>query len=427
MFSTSKIHSIHAREVLDSRGNPTVACRVTLASGATAESKVPSGASTGSHEALELRDGGKRYGGKGVLKAVKQVNERIANVLRGIDAARQQDIDHVMIELDGTANKSKLGANAILSVSLACAQAMAVHRKMPLWKSLRKTFAFRHPARLPIPMMNVLNGGAHANWSLDVQECMIVPRQRAFSDRVRAGAEIFHVLQKILIERGYSTGVGDEGGFAPKLKNVEEAFDLLLEAIKKAGYKAGRDVALATDIASSEMYNVKKKKYVFRAEGGMEYTSLQLLERYESWKRMYPLVSLEDPFAEDDWSSWSAAMPKLAKGGMWKNSMLIVGDDFFVTDVTRLKKGIEQFSANAILIKPNQVGTLTETVAAIQLAQSADFGVVISHRSGETADTTIADLAAACGADFIKTGSLSRSERVEKYNRLMEIEGEMKD
>lgn len=420
MFFSSKIHSIVAREVLDSRGNPTVACRVTLASGASAEAKVPSGASTGSHEALELRDGGKRYGGKGVLKAVKNVNEKIAKVLQAIDARRQQDIDHVMCELDGTANKSVLGANATLSVSLACAQAVAKHRKMPLWKSLRHTFAFPRAASLPFPMMNVLNGGAHADWSLDVQECMLIPRQRVFAERLRVGAETFHVLAKLLKERGFVTTVGDEGGFAPRLTNVEEAFDLLVLAIKKAGYTPGKDIALATDVASSEFYNAKKKVYVFRAEGGKEYSASELLERYCGWQSAYPLVSIEDPFAEDDWSVWKAAVPVL------KKKSLIVGDDFFVTSTERLKKGIEEKAATAILIKPNQIGTLTETVDAILTAQQAKFSVIISHRSGETSDTTIADLAVACSADYIKTGSLSRSERVEKYNRLLEIERELK-
>lgn len=418
MFSSSKIKTIVAREVLDSRGNPTVACRVTLSSGATAEAKVPSGASTGSHEALEMRDGGKRYGGKGVLKAVKHINESIAPVLRGIDGSRQQDVDQVMIELDGTENKAKLGANALLAVSLATAEAVAMHRKMPLWHSLRKTFHFQRNASLPIPMMNVLNGGAHADWSLDVQECMILPRQKTMVERVRAGSEVFHVLAKLLKSQGYVTTVGDEGGFAPKLTNVEQAFDLLVQAIKKAGYKPGKDIALATDVASSEFYDAKRKMYVFRAEG-RQLNAADLLKRYESWQKAYPLMSIEDPFAEDDWESWKRAVPVL------KKKSLLVGDDFFVTNVERLKKGIEEKAATAILIKPNQIGTLSETVETIQTAQAAKFAVIISHRSGETDSTFIADLCAASGAEYIKTGSLSRSERVEKYNRLMEIELEM--
>lgn len=420
MPKSSKISSIQAREILDSRGNPTVACRVTLQSGASAEAKVPSGASTGIHEALELRDGGKRYGGKGVLKAVLNVNQNIAPVLVGIDAARQQDIDHVMLELDGTKNKSRLGANAILSVSLALAEAMAVQRKMPLWKSLRETFEFKKKASLPVPMMNVLNGGAHADWSLDVQECMLMPLQKKFSERLRAGAETFHVLAKLLKENGFATTVGDEGGFAPKLQTVENAFELLVRAIKKAGYRPGADIALATDVASSEFYDAQRKVYVFKAEGGKEYTSDELTARYASWQKRFPLLSIEDTFAEDDWDAWKKSLPSLGK------KSLIVGDDFFVTNIERLARGIKEKAANAILIKLNQIGSLTETVEAIQMAQAAKFAIVISHRSGETDDTFIADLCVASGAEHIKTGSLSRSERVEKYNRLLAIEEELK-
>lgn len=412
------MRSVYAREVLDSRGNPTVACRVTLKSGATAEAKVPSGASTGSHEALELRDGGKRYGGKGVLKAVRHVNEDIAPVLLGIDASRQQDIDHVMLELDGTPNKAALGANALLAVSLACAQATALHRRLPLWQSLRHTFRFPHTPRLPLMTMNVLNGGAHADWSLDVQECMLVPKQKKFSERLRAGVETFHALAGILKKQGFTTTVGDEGGFAPKLPRVEAAFDLLLQAMKVAGYQPGRDMGLATDVASSEFYDAKAKKYRMKAEG-QEYTADALLERYLDWQSVYPLESIEDPFAEDDWAAWTKATKVL------KKKSVVVGDDFFVTNIERLKKGIEEKAASAILIKLNQIGTLTETVDAIVMAHQAGYKTSISHRSGETADTTIADLSVACGSEYIKTGSLSRSERVEKYNRLLEIEQEM--
>jgi len=419
MFGDHKIHSVIGREVLDSRGNPTVACRVTLRSGATAEAKVPSGASTGSHEALELRDGGKRYGGQGVLKAVKNINAKIAPVLRGIDAGRQQDIDHVMIELDGTENKSKLGANAILAVSLACAEASAVHRGMPLWRSLRETFDFGRKPHLPIPTMNVLNGGAHANWSLDIQECMIVPKQKTMAERIRAGAETFHALAKLLKERGFATTVGDEGGFAPKLPNVETAFDLLIEAITKAGYKPGKEIGLAADVASSEFYDAKAKLYRFKTEG-RDFTAGRLMQRYLAWIADYPFVSLEDPFAEDDWSSWQKAMPAFGE-----KHLDVVGDDFFVTNIKRLKKGIQTKAANAILIKLNQIGSLTETVDAINMAHDAGWSTSVSHRSGETSDTLIADLCVACGSEYIKTGSLSRSERVEKYNRLMEIEEEM--
>jgi enolase len=417
-MSTTQIKSILAREVLDSRGNPTVACRVILKSGATAEAMVPSGASTGAHEALELRDGGSRYRGKGVLKAVKNVNTVIAPKLKGKDASKQKELDEFMIKLDGTKNKGKLGANAILSVSLALAQAVANHRKMPLWKSLRKTYAFSHKASLPIPTMNVLNGGAHAGWSLDVQECMIVPQMKKMSDRVRAGAEVFHVLAKILKEKGYATTVGDEGGFAPKLKNVEEAFDLLIRAIREAGYQPGKDLALASDVASSEMYDADAKLYRFKTEG-KTFTAAELLKRYQEWQKKYPIVSLEDIFAEDDWEGWKKSVPVLGK------KCALVGDDFFVTNVERLSRGIKEKAANAILIKLNQIGSLTETVAAIEMAHKAGFEVSVSHRSGETADTTIADLAVASGAKFIKTGSLSRSDRVEKYNRLMAIEMEL--
>lgn len=420
MFGGTKIKTVFAREVLDSRGNPTVACRVTLQSGASAEAKVPSGASTGSHEALELRDGGKRYGGKGVLKAVDNVNKKIASVLHGMDATKQAEIDHVMCKLDGTKNKSKLGANAILAVSLACAQAVAVHRRMPLWKSLRKTYAFHREPRLPVMTMNVLNGGAHADWSIDVQECMLVPKQKKLADRLRAGVETFHALAKILKSEGFATTVGDEGGFAPRLKTVENAFDVLVRAIKAAGYKPGRDIAIATDIAASEFYDAKAKLYRFRTEG-RDYTVDELLARYKKLQHDYPIESIEDPFAEDDWAAWKVATAEL------KKKSVIVGDDFFVTNIERLERGIEAKAANAILIKLNQIGTLTETVAAINLAHKHGYKTSISHRSGETSDTTIADLAVACGSEYIKTGSLSRSERVEKYNRLLEIELEMKN
>ncbi len=421
MFSKTKITSIVAREILDSRGNPTVACRVTLSSGISAEAKVPSGASTGSHEALELRDGGKRYGGKGVLKAVKHVNEKIAKVLKGLDAKDQQSLDHILCSMDGTANKGKLGANAILAVSLACAQSVAIACRVPLWKSLRQTFHFPRTASLPYPMMNVLNGGAHANWSLDVQECMIIPLARTMNERVRMGAEVFHALQQLLAARGFATTVGDEGGFAPKLANVESAFELLMEAMKAAGVKPKKEMVLATDVASSEFFEKKTQAYIFRAEGGTRYTAKELLGRYRSWLGKFPIVSIEDPFAEDDWAAWKLATHEIGK------NVTLVGDDFFVTNPQRLEKGIRELAANAILIKLNQIGTLTETVQAIRMAQDAGYEVIISHRSGETDDTTIADLAVAAGAEYIKTGSLSRSERIEKYNRLMEIEREMKE
>ncbi len=416
MKTDYSIKSVTAREILDSRGNPTLACRVTLKSGATAEAKVPSGASTGVHEALELRDGGKRYHGKGVRKAVANVNKKIAPILKNIDVRRQKDIDHVMIELDGTANKKKLGANAILAVSLACAQTHAVAVKKPLWQILRKIYKFPHKASLPTPTMNVLNGGAHANWSLDVQECMIVPLKGKLAERVRMGSEVFQTLKSLLAKKDFATTVGDEGGFAPKLKNVEAAFDLLQEAIRKSGYKPGKDFGLATDVAASEFYDDKTAEYVFKAESGKRYTAEKLLDRYLIWLKKYPLVSIEDPFDEDDWAAWSGSLPRLGK------KTRIVGDDLLVTNITRLKKAIKERACDAILIKVNQIGTLTQSVEAIIMAHKNDFATSISHRSGETDDTTIADLAVASGSEYIKTGSLSRSERVEKYNRLMEIE-----
>lgn len=419
MFGGKKIASVHAREILDSRGNPTVACRVTLKSGHSAEAKVPSGASTGSHEALELRDGGKRYGGKGVRKAVQNVNKVIAPTLKGVEVLRQKDIDHVMLELDGTANKSKLGANAILAVSLACAQAAALARGVPLWKSLRETYHFKRKASLPTPTMNLLNGGAHANWAIDIQECMIVPRQKTMADRVRVGAEIFHALGGLLKQQKLPTGVGDEGGFAPRLDRVERAFALLAEAVEAAGYKLGKDVRFAADVASSEFYDAKRKRYVFRGEN-IEMKADELLERYSRWMESHPFESIEDPFAEDDWEAWSQALP-VFEG----NEVRVVGDDLLVTNVERLKRAIDEQAANTILIKLNQIGTLTETAEAIKMAHAAGWATSISHRSGETSDTTIADLAVACGSEYIKTGSLSRSERIEKYNRLLEIEEEI--
>jgi enolase len=418
MFGGNKIRSIVAREVLDSRGNPTVACRVTLKSGASAEAKVPSGASTGSHEALELRDGGKRYGGKGVLMAVGNVNKVIAPALRGLDASHQRKVDATMCALDGTPSKGVLGANAILAVSLACAEATALHRRLPLWKSLRHTFQFAHAAKMPVPTMNVLNGGAHADWSLDVQECMVVPKQRTFAERLRAGAETFHALAKLLKKDGFATTVGDEGGFAPKLKNVEAAFALLEKAIRAAGYRPGKDLALATDVASSEFYDAKKKVYRMKAEG-KDYTAEQLWQRYLHWQKEFALESIEDPFAEDDWEAWRLTTPSL------KRKSAVVGDDFFVTNLKRLERGIAEKAASAILIKVNQIGSLSESVDAILLAHGSGYKTSISHRSGETGDTFIADLSVACGSEYIKTGSLSRSERVEKYNRLLEIEREM--
>jgi len=414
----SKISKVKAWEILDSRGNPTVRCSVTLADGSIGVASVPSGASTGTHEALELRDGGKRYGGKGVLKAVANVNGLIARAVRGMEAADLRRIDAKMVKLDGTDNKSKLGANAILAVSLACARAAAASVGLPLYSFLRKAYFL--PLKkyaLPIPMMNVLNGGAHAGWTVDFQEFMIVPLQKTEAERVRCGAEIFHALGKLLKEKGFDTGKGDEGGYAPKLGGNEVAMKLIVSAMGKAGYKPGAEVAIALDPASSEFYDAKARRYILKADK-KALDSDQMIMLYAKWMEKYPLISVEDGLSEDDWNGWKKLTARYGA------ELQLVGDDFFVTNVKRLERGIKEGAANAILIKPNQIGTLSETMDAIAMAREADYKVIISHRSGETADTTIADLAVAVNADFIKTGSLSRSERVEKYNRLIEIERE---
>jgi enolase len=383
------------------------------------KASVPSGASTGSHEALELRDKDKkRYDGKGVLKAVKNVNGPIDYLLRGMDATKLQDIDKLMIKLDGTPNKKEIGANATLGVSLACAKAGALVMNLPVYKFLRKVYNIQYPDfRLPIPMMNVLNGGKHANWATDIQEFMLVPLAKKFSKRIQIGCEIFYKLGTILKADGFSTLVGDEGGFAPKLKKNEQALQYLAVAIKKAGYKLGKDVKLASDAASTEFYNASKKTYRF---DNKNLSAQGLINLYAKWQKKYHLISIEDGLAEDDWQNWHKLTKRLGA------SCLLVGDDLFVTNEERLQKGINLHVANTILIKPNQIGTLTETMVTIYLAKKNNYKVIISHRSGETADTFIADLAVAVNADFIKTGSLSRSERVEKYNRLMEIEEELK-
>lgn len=415
-----KIKDIKAREILDSRGNPTIEVKVELGSGAVATAKVPSGASTGVHEALELRDGDKRrYLGKGVQKAVNNVNRKIAPILRGVDVRRQADIDHAMIELDGTDNKKRLGANAILGVSLACARAGALATKKPLYNYINRAYRLRKiKPKLPTPTMNILNGGAHANWSLDFQEFMIVPKLRSFKEKVRAGSEIFHHLGKILKKKGYVTSVGDEGGFAPYLGKNSKAFDLIMEAIRAAKYKPGKEVAIAIDAAASEFYNKKTKRYNLKVER-KKLKADQMTKLYSQWIKKYPLISIEDGLDEDDWDNWVEHTKALG------NKSLLVGDDLFVTNALRLKKGIEMGVGNAILIKVNQIGSLTETIDTILLAKSKGYKVIISHRSGETSDTFIADLSVAVAADFIKTGSLSRSERVAKYNRLMEIEDEL--
>ena len=416
-----KIKSIKALEILDSRGNPTVRVEIKLKNGISAWAMVPSGASTGIHEALELRDGDKkRYDGKGVLKAINNVNQVIAPKLVGKNPIKQRSLDELMIKLDGTENKSNLGANAILGVSLAVAYAGAKASKMPLYKYLRKIFDLKIDSfKLPIPTMNILNGGSHAGWSLDIQEFMIVPQQKVMADRVRCGSEIFHALAKILKAKGYDTLKGDEGGYAPKLPGNEAAFTVILEAIQKAGYQAGKSVKLAIDAAASEFYNSKTKTYDLKADKKF-LTPAQMVELVSGWVDKYPLISVEDGLSEDDWSNRVILTKILGK------KISLVGDDLFVTNVKRLQKGIEMKVGNAILIKLNQIGSLSETIDAIMLAKKNGYKTSISHRSGETADTFIADLAVAVNSEFIKTGSLSRSERVEKYNRLLEIEQELR-
>ena len=412
-----KIKRIIARVILDSRGNPTVETTVTLVNGISGKATVPSGASTGTREALELRDGGKRYAGKGVLKAIKNVNEKIAKAVVGMEIDKIQEIDAKMIKLDGTKNKSRLGANAILSVSLACARAGAQNVKMPLYKYVRQVYKIKEKSFvLPQPIMNILNGGVHADSGLAIQEFMIIPQAKLISEKIRVGAEIFQNLKNILKKQNYTTSVGDEGGFAPHLKNNEEAIKIILSAIKQAGYKPGKDVFLGMDVAASEFF--ENNKYNF--EKNKKFTSDQMIVVYEKWLKKYPLILVEDGLSEQDWPGWKILTAKL------DDKLILVGDDIFVTNPEIFSKGIEQGIGNAILIKVNQIGSLSETMETIALAKETGYKTVISHRSGETADTFIADLAVAVNADMIKTGSLSRSERVEKYNRLMEIESEIK-
>ena len=415
----AKITDVNAREILDSRGNPTIEVLVRLDGGAEARASVPSGASTGTHEALELRDGDqKRYGGKGVHKAVENVRSVLKKKLVGMDANQQRRIDEVMLAADGTDNKSKLGANAILGVSLAVARAAAASGGMPLYRWLRQAYGIaKKDFPMPLPMMNVLNGGAHADFAIDMQETMIIPRQPRFSERVRAGSESFHALGALLKKKGYVTTVGDEGGYAPKLPANEKAFATVLDAIEEAGYAPGKDVSLGADVAASEFYDAKKGVYRMKVDK-KNLTAAEMIGMYEKWLKQYPLLLIEDGLAEDDWDNWETLTKKLGK------KLTLVGDDLFVTNVRRLQEGISRQVANAILIKVNQIGSLSETMDAILLAQKNGYKVAISHRSGETADTFIADLAVAVSAEFIKTGSLSRSERLEKYNRLMLIEDE---
>jgi enolase len=407
-----RIESVHAREILDSRGNPTLEAEVRVKGGAMGRACVPSGASTGQHEALELRDGDKaRYGGKGVRKAVANVNETLGPAIVGMDVRDQHGVDGRMLDLDGTPNKTNLGANAILAASLAVAHAAAAYTKQPLFRSIGGARA----RVLPVPLMNIVNGGAHADNRLDFQEFMIVPHgARTFSDALRIGAEVFHSLKAVLKTRKQSTNVGDEGGFAPNLKTNDEAIEVVLEAIEKAGFKAGKHVSLALDAAATELW--RNGRYVFSKSDGAKLTSAQMVRLYERLVRRYPIVSIEDGLAEDDWEGWVELTKRL--GG----KVQLVGDDLFVTNAERLRRGIKLGAANSILIKVNQIGSLTETLAAIRTARRAGYTSVISHRSGETEDATIADLAVAVGAGQIKTGSLSRGERTAKYNQLLRIE-----
>ncbi|WP_449701821.1 phosphopyruvate hydratase [Acidicapsa acidisoli] len=413
----TEIVAIRAREILDSRGNPTVEADVILESGALGRAAVPSGASTGEHEAVELRDGDKsHYFGKGVLQAVENIETVLAPELEGFDATNQRLLDHTMIQLDGTANKSKLGANAILAVSMAASRAVAQTLEIPLYRYLGGANA----SILPTPMMNVLNGGAHADSSVDFQEFMVMPvGAERFSDALRWGAEVFHTLKGVLKKKGYSTAVGDEGGFAPSLKSNTEAIEVILEAITLAGYKPGEQIAIALDPASSEFFDKEKKKYVFKKSDKRELSSEEMVNFYDDWVRQFPIVSLEDGLAEDDWDGWRILTHKL--GG----KIQLVGDDLFVTNTDRLQRGIEEGVGNSILIKLNQIGTVTESFEAIELGRRYGYTSVISHRSGETEDTFIADFAVATGAGQIKTGSASRTDRIAKYNQLLRIEEEL--
>lgn len=409
------IQKIHARQIMDSRGNPTIECDITLSDGAFGRAAVPSGASTGSFEALELRDGGNAYMGKGVLTAVKNVNEIIAPALIGMDASKQTEIDEKMLALDGTPNKDKLGANAILAVSMALAHAVANAKHIPLYKYIAEIYGNENPCVLPRPMMNIINGGAHADNGLDAQEFMIIPNgAKSEAEAIRMGSEIFHHLKSILKKGGNSTNVGDEGGFAPNFNSCATALDTIVAAIRSAGYEPGSQVSIGLDVASSEFYS--DGTYNFE---GKKLSSDEMIEFYEKLISDYPIISIEDALAEEDWSGWKKLTERIG------NKCQLVGDDLFVTNPARLARGIENGVANAILIKVNQIGSLTETLRAIKMAQSANYGVIISHRSGETEDTTIADLAVATNAGQIKTGSMSRTDRMAKYNQLIRIEEEL--
>jgi enolase len=412
-----KILKVVGREILDSRGNPTVEADVWLDDGSMGRAAVPSGASTGEHEAVELRDGDKtRYLGKGTLKAVQNINKKIAAAIHGMDAYDQEDIDQKMIKLDGTANKGKLGANAILAVSMAVARASALSHRMPVYRYLGGLTA----SVLPVPMMNILNGGAHADNSVDAQEFMVVPYGAPnFSEALRMGVEVFHALKSVLKKKGYSTSVGDEGGFAPNLRSNEEAIEVILESITKAGYHTTKDIGLALDPAASEFYDKSRKRYVFKKSDKSQKTSEQMVEFWANWVKNYPIISIEDGMAEDDWKGWKLLTDVLGK------QIQIVGDDLFVTNTVRLSRGIREGVANSILIKVNQIGTLSETLDAMHMAATAGYSSVVSHRSGETEDTFISDLVVATNAGQIKTGSASRTDRIAKYNQLLRIEEEL--
>jgi enolase len=423
---STKITRVHARQVIDSRGNPTVEADVYVGGGVRGRAAVPSGASTGEHEALEMRDGDKsKYVGKGVLKAVANVNGEIAKAVSGLDAGDQRALDKHMIELDGTKTKSRLGANAILAVSMAAARAAANAQNLPLYKYLSKYSTDTSANLLPVPMMNILNGGAHADSSVDFQEFMVMPVGAPnFSEALRWGVEIFHALKAALKKHGYSTAVGDEGGFAPSCKSNEEAIQIVLEAISNAGYKPGEQVSIALDPASSEFYDKASGKYVFKKSDKSSHSSDEMAAYWTSWVEKYPIVSIEDGMAEDDWAGWKTLTNSVGSKTS-KKKIQLVGDDLFVTNTERLSRGINEGIANAILIKLNQIGTVTETIDAIELGRKAGFNSIISHRSGETEDTFIADLAVATGAGQIKTGSASRTDRIAKYNQLLRIEEEL--
>jgi enolase len=421
-----KIKKITAREILDSRGNPTIETCVLLDNGLRVKASVPSGASTGVHESLELRDGdAKRYEGLGVLEAVKNIEKKIAPELVGFKITDQEKIDDLMIELDGTENKSKLGANAILSVSLACARAGALALDLELYEYINRTYELDPPAdgksyKMPTPCFNIFNGGKHADTNLDFQEFMIIPvLETSFKEKVRIGAEIFHSLGRILKKAGFDTDVGNEGGYAPDIVSSIQAIELIMAASVQAGFKPGNQIALGVDVGSSQLYNKADGKYVFKLDQA-SFTAVTLTGLYYEWFRKYPIIYIEDGLAEDDWAGWQELNKELG------SDIMLVGDDLFVTNLERLRKGLKEHAANAILIKPNQVGTLTETINCIKVAKKHNYKIIVSHRSGETTDDFIADLAVAVSADYIKAGSLSRGERVAKYNRLMEIEDQLK-